>query len=87
MFWGNHFDDDHPIITTGWAYLPKILSNAARLKVSTFIPLIMSNIKPLVTYEDNTHEYEDAVLLDRAYELERVLFTRDDDLLVEATLT
>lgn len=34
--------------------------------------------------EDGTAELEDADLLDRAGQLGRILFTRDDDLLVEA---
>lgn len=38
----------------------------------------------LTAYEDGAHEMEDEELLDRAAELERVLFTRDDDFLVEA---
>ncbi len=39
----------------------------------------------LTAYEDNTHEMDDPTLLDKAGELGRVLFTRDDDLLIEAT--
>jgi hypothetical protein len=39
----------------------------------------------LTAYEDGASELEDDKLLDRAGELERVLFTRDDDLLAEAT--
>jgi len=39
----------------------------------------------LSAYEDGAHELEDAALLDRAQELGRVLFSRDDDLLREAT--
>ena len=39
----------------------------------------------LTAYEDNTHELADTDLLDRAHQLERVIFTRDDDFLVEAT--
>ena len=35
-------------------------------------------------YEDNAHEFEDPDLLTRATELERVLFSQDEDLLVEA---
>ncbi len=35
-------------------------------------------------YEDGASELDDAALLDRASELGRVLFTRDDDLLAEA---
>lgn len=38
----------------------------------------------LTAYEDAASELEDPALLDRATELERVLFTQDDDFLVEA---
>ncbi len=38
----------------------------------------------LTAYEDGTSTLNDPSLLDRATELERVLFTRDDDLLTEA---
>jgi hypothetical protein len=41
-------------------------------------------IDVLTAYEDGAHEMEDTALLDRANVLERVLFTRDDDFLVEA---
>ena len=39
----------------------------------------------ITAYEDGTSELHDAGVLDRAGELRRVLFTRDDDLLAEAT--
>jgi len=39
----------------------------------------------LTAYEDGASELRDPALLDRAAELGRVLFTQDDDLLVEAT--
>lgn len=42
-------------------------------------------IDVLSAYEDGAHEMEDAALLDRAQELGRVLFSRDDDLVREAT--
>lgn len=38
----------------------------------------------ITAYEDGTHDWDDADLLDRATELGRVLFTQDDDLLAEA---
>ena len=38
----------------------------------------------ITAFEDRRHELSDAALLDRASELERVLFTQDDDLLTEA---
>jgi len=40
----------------------------------------------LTAFEDGTHELSDPDLLDRATELERVLFSQDDDLLAEAAL-
>ena len=39
----------------------------------------------ITAYEDGASEIDDAEILDRAGELGRVLFTRDDDLLAEAT--
>jgi hypothetical protein len=39
----------------------------------------------LTAYEDGAHQLEDSTLLDRAAELKRVLFTRDEDFLIEAT--
>jgi hypothetical protein len=39
----------------------------------------------ITAYEDGTGELDDAGVLDRAGELGRVLFTRVDDLLAEAT--
>jgi hypothetical protein len=40
----------------------------------------------LVTaHEDGTSQLEDPALLDRAGDIDRVLFTRDEDLLAEAT--
>lgn len=39
----------------------------------------------LTAHEDGASELRDPALLDRATELERVLFTQDDDLLAEAT--
>jgi predicted nuclease of predicted toxin-antitoxin system len=49
------------------------------------IGLRRRGIDVLTAYEDDASEAEDAVLLDRANALGRVLFTRDDDLLAEAT--
>jgi hypothetical protein len=42
-------------------------------------------IDVVTAYEDGASELEDPALLDRAGELGRVLFTRDEDLLAEAT--
>jgi Domain of unknown function (DUF5615) len=39
----------------------------------------------ITAYEDSGHTLDDPMLLDRASELGRVLFTQDDDLLREAT--
>ena len=49
------------------------------------VGLRLRGVEALTAYEDGTSEFEDVSLLDRAGELERVLFTRDDDLLAEAT--
>lgn len=43
-------------------------------------------IDVITAFEDGTSALDDPRLLDRATELERVLFTRDDDLLTEAAL-
>lgn len=48
------------------------------------VGLRMRGIDVLTAYEDNTHEFEDPDLLTRATELERVLFSQDEDLLIEA---
>lgn len=42
------------------------------------------DIEVITAFEDSTHEWEDARLLDRAFEIAHVLFTRDDDLLAES---
>jgi len=49
------------------------------------VGLRLRGVEALTAYEDDASELEDVNLLDRAGELERVLFTRDDDLLAEAT--
>ena len=46
--------------------------------------LRLCGVDVLTAYEDGTSELNDVALLDRAGKLERVLFTRDDDLLAEA---
>lgn len=46
--------------------------------------LRLRGIDVLTAYEDGAGKLDDAALLDRANELGRVLFTRDDDLLAEA---
>ena len=47
--------------------------------------LRLQGVGVLTAYEDGGHELDDPALLDRAHELQRVLFTQDDDLLVEAS--
>ncbi len=49
------------------------------------VGLRLRGVDVLTAYEDGTSQLDDPALLDRASELRRVLFTRDDDLLVEAT--
>jgi hypothetical protein len=49
------------------------------------VGLRLRGVEVLTADEDGASELEDVELLDRAGELERVLFTRDDDLLAEAT--
>jgi predicted nuclease of predicted toxin-antitoxin system len=46
--------------------------------------LRLRGIDVLTAFEDGASELDDSALLNRASELDRVLFTRDDDLLVEA---
>lgn len=46
--------------------------------------LQLRGVDVLTAFDDNGHELDDSTLLDRATELGRVLFTFDDDLLVEA---
>ena len=48
------------------------------------VQLRLRGIDVLTAYEDGSHELEDPDLLDRATELDRVLFSQDDDLLAEA---
>jgi predicted nuclease of predicted toxin-antitoxin system len=48
------------------------------------IGLRLRQVDVLTAYEDGSNELDDPLLIDRARELGRVLFTRDDDLLVEA---
>jgi hypothetical protein len=49
------------------------------------IGLRVRGVHVVTAYEDSAHEWSDSALMDRATELGRVLFTQDDDLLVEAT--
>lgn len=52
---------------------------------SITVGLRQRNVDVLTAFEDGAHEMLDPDLLDRATALGRVLFTRDDDLLAEAT--
>ena len=54
--------------------VPRAITTGLRLRA----------IDILTAYEDRSNELHDSLLLDRASALARVLFTRDDDLLVEA---
>jgi hypothetical protein len=47
--------------------------------------LQLRGVEVLTAYEDGGSELDDVALLDRAGILHRVLFTRDDDLLAEAS--
>jgi hypothetical protein len=46
--------------------------------------LMRRGVDVITAYQDSANELEDDDLLDRAGDLGRVLFTRDDDLLMEA---
>ena len=56
-------------------HVPKAITNGLRLR----------GVDVLTAYEDGASGYGDPKLLDRASELNRVLFTQDDDLLREAS--
>lgn len=55
--------------------VPRAITNGLKLK----------GIDLITAYEDGSSQLDDSELLDRASELERVLFTRDYNLLQEAT--
>jgi predicted nuclease of predicted toxin-antitoxin system len=48
--------------------------------------LLTRGVDVLTAQSDGTARLDDAALLDRAEQLGRVLFTRDDDFLAEATM-
>ncbi len=52
---------------------------------SITVGLRLRGVDILTAWEDNASELDDSALLDRATELNRVLFSQDDDLLTEAT--
>jgi predicted nuclease of predicted toxin-antitoxin system len=56
-------------------HVPRAITSALRAR----------QIDALTAYEDAASTIADPLLLDRATALDRVLFTRDDDLLAEAT--
>src|SRR5258708_35856982 len=56
-------------------HVPKAISVGLRLR----------GVDVLTAYEDSAAELSDPHLLDRAQQLQRVLFTQDDDLLREAS--
>jgi hypothetical protein len=49
------------------------------------VGLLLRRVDVITAQEDGASRMDDPELLDRAGELERVLFTQDDDLLAEAT--
>ena len=49
------------------------------------VGLLLRGVDVVTAHEDGASRMDDSELLDRAGELERVLFTQDDDLLAEAT--
>ena len=55
--------------------MPRAVTNGLRLR----------GVDVVTAAEDRAGELRDPALLERATELDRVLFTQDDDLLVEAT--
>lgn len=46
--------------------------------------LRIRQVDVVTAHEDGHHHVDDSALLDRAVQLQRVLFTRDDDLVAEA---
>lgn len=55
-------------------HIPKAITTNLRLR----------GVDVLTSYEDSTDQLNDELLLKRAHELKRALFTQDDDLLEEA---
>ena len=56
-------------------HVPRSITEGLRLR----------GVDVISAWEDGAHELDDPALLDRATELGRVLFSQDDDLLIEAT--
>lgn len=55
-------------------HVPRAITTGLRLR----------GVDVVTAYEHNAHQFDDPAVLDRAEELGRALFTRDDDLLREA---
>lgn len=55
-------------------HVPKAITNGLRLR----------GVDVITSFEDGTDQLDDSLLLQRAHELKRALFTQDDDLLEEA---
>jgi hypothetical protein len=55
-------------------HVPRAITTGLRLR----------KVDVVTAFEDGASQLDDSALLDRASELERVLFTQDDDLLAEA---
>jgi len=56
-------------------HVPKAITNGLRAR----------GVDVITAHEDGTDQFDDPELLDRANELHRILYTQDDDLLIEAT--
>jgi predicted nuclease of predicted toxin-antitoxin system len=55
--------------------VPSAITNGLRLR----------SVDVITAYEDSAHELDDSTLLDRASAMQRIVFTRDKDFLIEAT--
>jgi predicted nuclease of predicted toxin-antitoxin system len=47
--------------------------------------LRLRGVDVITAYEDAAHELDDTILLDRAFAMQRIVFTRDRDFLIEGT--
>ena len=57
-------------------HIPRAITEGLRLR----------QVNVITAWEDGTHSYDDSELLTRASELNRALFSQDDDLLIEAVM-
>lgn len=55
-------------------HVPKAITAGLRLR----------GVDVIIAHEDDTDQLDDDLLLERAHDLKRALFTQDDDLLIEA---